>query len=128
MARPALARWSAARLLYLALGATALALGLVGVVVPLLPTTPFLILAAFGFARSSPRLERWLLGHPRFGAGLRAWRARRAIPTAAKRASAAGMAAGLAIFWAWRAPEWPLLLLVAALMLLVGLWIWSRPD
>lgn len=128
MARPAPSRWSVARLLYLALGTAALALGLVGVAVPLLPTTPFLILAAFGFARSSPRLERWLLGHPRFGPGLQAWRARRAIPPAAKRASAAGMAAGLAIFWAWRAPDWPLLLLVAALMLLVGAWIWSRPD
>ncbi len=117
-----------ARLLYFALGAAALALGLVGVVVPLLPTTPFLILAAFGFARSSPRLEAWLLAHPRFGPGLLAWRSRRAIAPAAKRASALGMAAGLLLFWAWRQPGLPLLLLVGSLMLLVAAWIWTRPD
>lgn len=125
---PVPASWSPVRLVYFALGGTALALGLVGVVVPLLPTTPFLILAAFGFARSSPRLEAWLLAHPRFGPALAAWRSRRAIPPAAKRASALGMALGLGLFWLWRAPALPLLLLVAALMLLVSAWIWTRPD
>ncbi len=119
---------SPVRLLYFALGAAALMLGLVGVVVPLLPTTPFLILAAFGFARSSPRLEQWLLTHPRFGPGLVAWRTRRAIPPAAKRASALGMALGFALFWLWRAPAAPLLLLVGGLMLLVSAWVWTRPD
>ncbi|WP_448582151.1 YbaN family protein [Thermaurantiacus sp.] len=120
--------WTPARLLYLVLGAAALALGLVGVVVPLLPTTPFLILAAFGFARSSPRLEAWLLTHPRFGPALRAWRNRQAIPPAAKRASALGMALGFCLFWAWRAPQASLLLLVAGMMLLVSAWIWTRPN
>lgn len=125
MAEPA--RWTPIRLLWFALGAAALALGLVGVAVPLLPTTPFLILAAFGFARSSPRLEAWLLDHPGFGPALRDWRRRRAIPLAAKRASALGMALGFGLFWAWRAPEASLLLLVASLMLLVSAWIWTRP-
>jgi uncharacterized membrane protein YbaN (DUF454 family) len=52
-------------------GVVCVALGLVGVVVPLLPTTPFLLLAAACFARSSERLHGWLVRHPVLGAHLR---------------------------------------------------------
>ncbi|WP_448578403.1 YbaN family protein [Thermaurantiacus sp.] len=116
------------RLVYFTLGAAALLLGLVGVFLPLLPTTPFLILAVFGFSRSSPRLESWLLSHRRFGPGLVAWRARRAIPLVAKRASAIGMAIGLLVFWWLRAPPPLALAAVALAMTLISAWIWSRPE
>lgn len=119
---------SPARILYFTLGSTALALGIIGAVLPLLPTTPFLILAAFGFSRSSPRLEAWLLGHPVFGPGLVAWRTRRAIPLVAKRASAIGMALGLFIFWWLRAPPPLALAAVALSMTVISAWIWSRPE
>lgn len=119
-------RWTASRLLFLALGAVALATGLVGIFVPLLPTTPFLILAAAAFARSSPRLEGWLLAHARFGPPLRAWRARGAISRPAKIASSIGMAIGLIALLLFGPP--PLLAaLVAVVMILVGGWIWTRP-
>ena len=67
-----------------ALGAFALALGVIGIFVPLLPTTPFLLLAAWAFCRSSPRLYDRLLAHPCLGAYVRNFREYRAIPLRAK--------------------------------------------
>ena len=65
-------------------GGLALAVGIAGIVLPLVPTTPLLLLAAFCFARSSPRLEMWLIEHPRFGPPIRDWRAEGAISSRAK--------------------------------------------
>lgn len=61
------------RILWLIFGLITLALAFAGVFLPVLPTTPFLLLAAFAFARSSPRLETWLVNHPRFGTLIRNW-------------------------------------------------------
>ncbi|ODT72519.1 MAG: hypothetical protein ABS75_03435 [Pelagibacterium sp. SCN 63-23] len=67
-----------------AIGIVMVALALAGAVLPLLPTTPFLLVALACFSRSFPRLERWLLDHPRFGPPLRNWRHSGAISTRAK--------------------------------------------
>lgn len=72
------------RLMLQALGLGAAALAVAGVALPVLPTTPFLLLSAWAFARSSPRLEAWLRDHPRLGPPLKAWEQRRAIPARAK--------------------------------------------
>ncbi len=88
-----------ARGLWLVLGLGFVALGIIGAFLPLMPTTIFLILAAGCFARSSTRLETWLLDHPRFGPGLRAWRASGAISRRGKTAASAGMALGYVFFW-----------------------------
>lgn len=66
------------------LGCIALALGIVGIFLPLLPTTPFLLLAAALWVRSSPRLYAWLLSHRCFGEYIRNFRENRAIPLQAK--------------------------------------------
>ncbi len=71
--------------LLIAAGLLFVALGAVGVVLPGLPTTPFLLLAAGCFAKSSPRLHGWLLGNPIFGPLIENWQAHRAIPRRAKR-------------------------------------------
>jgi len=57
----------------MALGWLAFATGILGIVLPLLPTTPFMLLAAALFARSSPRFHRWLLAHPWFGPPIEDW-------------------------------------------------------
>ncbi len=67
------------RYLWLTLGHLAVLLGVVGIFLPLLPTTPFLLLAAFCYGRGSERFEQWLLTHPRLGPPVREWRAHRVI-------------------------------------------------
>lgn len=87
------ARWI--RPVWIAAGLTSLALGIVGIALPVLPTTPFVILAAFCFARGSQRLNAWLINHPRFGPGLVAWQKHGAIPRKGKRAAIVGMVLAL---------------------------------
>ena len=60
-------------------GTSALSLGVIGIVAPYLPTTPFLLLAAFCYARGSSRLHGWLLNHPWFGSYIRNWTEGRGI-------------------------------------------------
>ena len=81
-------------------GALALALGIVGIFVPLLPTTPFVLLASFCFVRGSPALHAKLLANKRFGPAIRDWEAGRGIPRRAKRVAIAMTIASLA-FSAW---------------------------
>jgi uncharacterized membrane protein YbaN (DUF454 family) len=103
------------------------ALGIIGAIVPLMPTTIFLILAAGCFARSSPRLEARLLNHPRFGPSILAWRDEGAIPLRAKQAACAGMALGYTIFWLSARPNRIVDLAVAVALAACAAWIVSRP-
>lgn len=116
------------RIPYLCLGWLMLMLGFIGAFVPLMPTTIFLILASWFFARSSPSLEAWLLCHPRFGATLRAWNETGAVPLYAKILACVGMTAGFAIFWIGAHPGFWLTSLVAASMLASALYVVTRPT
>lgn len=73
------------RLLLLLSGWIAVVLATLGVVLPLLPTTPFLLLAAWCFSRSSPRFHHWLLYRSWFGGYIRHWQEHRGLPRKAKR-------------------------------------------
>ena len=114
------------RALWLGAGLTALTLGLIGIFLPLLPTTPFVLLAAFCFTRGSPRCEAWLLDHPRLGPVVRDWRATRAIPWGAKLLAWSMMAVGSVwAFWVLPPPwRW----LPAAVCAAVGLWMARLPT
>jgi uncharacterized protein len=111
---------------FLAAGLAALLLGAIGIFVPLLPTVPFAILAAFCFARSSARLEQWLVGHAHFGPHIREWRSRGAISRAGKRAALAAFAASAALGFVLL--DWPWSLLPTAAALVGGSWIVRRPT
>lgn len=114
--------------LFFALGCLSLLLGLIGVVVPLMPTTVFLIFAAWCFGRSSPRFESWMLDHPIFGPALHGWRERGAIPRRAKVMACVGISAGYALFLFSVRPQMWLVLSVAAFLLATATWILTRPE
>lgn len=114
--------------LWSGLGAVFLAVGAVGVAVPVLPTTPFVLLAAWAFAKGSPRLAARLEAHRRFGPILRAWRAHRVIPVHAKVIALAMMAAALIHLVAFSAAPAAGIYAAAALMGMGALFILSCPG
>jgi uncharacterized membrane protein YbaN (DUF454 family) len=83
----------ATRLVWLVVGIAALAAAMVGVILPLIPTTPFVILAAFAFMKSSSRLHSWLITHRIFGPVILDWREHGAISRPAKTIAIVSMAA-----------------------------------
>jgi uncharacterized membrane protein YbaN (DUF454 family) len=120
MNRLRLALWRAGALLGLLLAAA-------GVVLPLLPTVPFLLLAAACASRGWPALDRWLLAHPRWGPPLSRWRERRAVPLRAKWLATASMAAGALLLQALPAPL-AVRIGVPLVLLAVAAWLWRRPH
>ncbi|KQW31666.1 hypothetical protein ASE36_05380 [Rhizobium sp. Root274] len=116
------------RLLTLAAAWLLVAIGVVGVFLPLLPTTPFMILAAALFARSSPRFEQWLLDHPRYGQPLIDWRREGAISRKAKIASVSLMSASYLIVWFVGPPQLWLKLLVGAILVACAVFVLTRPG
>lgn len=111
---------------YLLLGVLCVVLGVIGAFLPLMPTTVFLIIAAWAFARSNPRWEQWLLDHEKVGPSIRLWRERRAIPTHAKRAAGVLMGVSAAGGWLMMPMPWAAVPSVVA----VGVmgWMLSRPS
>jgi uncharacterized membrane protein YbaN (DUF454 family) len=114
------------RLVWLFLGGLSLLLAALGAVLPLLPTVPFVLLAAFFFARGHPPLEAWLLRHPTFGPHIVAWRARGAISRKGKKAALAAFAASAVMGLVLAPMPWALVPLIAALI--GGYWVWTRPE
>jgi uncharacterized membrane protein YbaN (DUF454 family) len=122
-----MARPSPARPLLFVLGWLFLAVGVVGVVLPLVPGTLFLILAAACFTRSSPRFEAWLLHHPTLGPPVRQWRATGSIPRRVKIFAVAS----LALSWGlvlWAEPPTFVPPLTLAIFCAVAAYIVTRPE
>lgn len=117
-----------ARRLYWVLGMLMLVLAVIGAVLPVMPTTIFVILAAACFGRASPRWEAYLLNHPVFGPPLVAWREEGAISVRGKTFAVMGILLGVIVFWVTVKPVWWLGVLVSALMVGCALWLLSRPT
>lgn len=115
-------RWAWWLLAYASLG-----LGIVGIVVPGLPTVPFVLLSAYAAARGSQRLHRKLLAHAQFGPMIRDWQAHRAVSRRAK-VLAVSMMAACAVLLFLTAPRGWMAVAGTAIMAIVGIWLWSRPE
>jgi uncharacterized protein len=117
----------AARALYLALGLLCVGLGTLGAFLPVLPTTPFLLVSLWAFARSSQRLERWLLEHRRFGPRLRAFRDNRVVPLPVKLTAWGSMLLSLTVMIVTSVP-WPGIAAAAALMAWGAIYVARCPS
>jgi uncharacterized membrane protein YbaN (DUF454 family) len=119
MVRTTTPRWS--KPLYLLLGLVALGVGIVGIALPLIPTTGPLLIAAFAFARSSDRLHDWLINHPRFGRFIADFQSGRGIPLKTKITAVVAMTLAFGYSIIWVVPSLALQLIVGA----IGVWaIW----
>ncbi len=114
-------------LLWRALALGCLVLGVVGAFLPLLPTTPFLLVAAWAAGKGWPQVEAWLLAHARYGPPIRRWRDHRAVPRSAKWLASVSMLASVALVAASDAPSAAKLML-PALLFIVAWWLWRRPE
>jgi uncharacterized membrane protein YbaN (DUF454 family) len=105
----------------------ALALGAIGVVLPVVPTVPFLLLAAWAASRGWPRFEAWLLQHPYFGPPIRQWRARGAVSRRSKCWAISLLSVSAVVIVLLALPAW---VKGAVILVLVStaLWLWRRPE
>lgn len=110
-----------------ALGLVMVGLGVLGAFLPVLPSTCFFISAAYFFGKSSPRMEAWVLNHPRFGYAVRSWQETRSIPFAGKIAATVAMSLSGLFLVISPAPLWAvslgLFVLVAS-----GWYVLTRPT
>lgn len=124
---PTLVRRWYTRWLLRALAVTSLGLGILGVFIPGLPTTVFILIAGWAAMRSSPRMHAWLWNHPLFGPMLQNWQAGGFVSRRAKRSAAAMMAVCAVILWLTPTPLWARML-ACTCMAIVLVWLWLRPE
>lgn len=108
------------------LGGLSVGAGVVGIFLPLVPTVPFMLLAAFLFAKGNPAFEARLLAHPRFGPPILAWRQHGAIPMVGKVCAVIGLAGSAAMGFYFLEDHWRFLPLAVAVI--CGAWILTRPT
>ena len=118
----------AVRAFFLVLGTLFVGLGIAGAVLPVLPTTPFLLVAAACYARGSARFYNWLLNHRVFGPTIVEWRRHRSIPWRTKLVAIAMMATTLGISVAFFVPGAWLKVALAALGVLLAAWMYRIPS
>lgn len=115
------------RAIWFTLGIVSLVVGVIGAFLPLLPTVPLLLLAAFAFGKSSKRFEAWLLNHPKLGPPIIDWRTRGAISKKAKAMAVVTLLIAFFIAYLWPVPQYALAL-QAAVLVMVSIFILTRPS
>jgi uncharacterized membrane protein YbaN (DUF454 family) len=115
------------RLLWRALAVLSLLLAVIGAALPVMPTVPFLLLAAWAAGKGWPRLEAWLLDHAHFGPHIRAWREHGAVPRRAKWIATVMMSGSALMMQLTPLPLY-VRLGVPAVMAAVAIWLWRRPE
>ncbi len=115
------------RMFWNAVGFVSLALGMAGVILPLVPTVPFVLVAAFAFGQGSPRFRRWLVMHPRFGPPITRWEAHGAIERRYKWMAVLGCAMSLLVTVAIGVPA-TVLAVQAACLAGAMTYVLTRPD
>jgi uncharacterized protein len=119
---------NALRLFYLGLGWLSVGLGVLGIIMPILPTTPFLLLAVWAFSRSSPELAERLRNHPKAGPYIRAWQDHGVIPPLGKFMAITMMTVMAAYFVAYSPlPLWAGVTASVG-MFLIAVYIITRPS
>ena len=116
-----------ARFGYLLLAYIAVALGIAGVFLPLLPTTPFLLVAVWAAPKGSQRVHDWVYDQPQFARLINDWHQQGAVPLSAKWLATAMMVASWLTLW-WTEVHWGLLLGMSLFFVCVGGFLWTRPN
>lgn len=102
-------------------------LGIIGAILPGMPTTVFLILATWAASKGWPQMDAWLLNHPKYGPTLRDWRANGTVPRKAKWIATIMMTASGILMLFTSAPFW-VKVFTDTTMLVVAIWLWLRPE
>ncbi|MDC4626187.1 YbaN family protein [Acinetobacter baumannii] len=102
-------------------------LGIIGAILPGMPTTVFLILAAWAASKGWPQMDAWLLNHPKYGPTLRDWRANGTVPRKAKWIATIMMTASGILMLFTSAPFW-VKVFTDTTMFVVAIWLWLRPE
>lgn len=116
------------RISYFILAWTSLILGVIGIILPLLPTTPFILLAAFGFSKSSVKFHQWLLAHSIFGSMVKDWEQGGVISFKAKLTATFSVIIMLTISFYFMNTSGLVTSVIISSVLLVFMFIWSRPS
>ncbi|WP_455474218.1 YbaN family protein [Bartonella sp. B30(2025)] len=116
------------RIFYCVIGWIMIVLGFIGIILPIVPTIPFLLIASWCFSRSSPQFHDWLNNHRILGAFITQWKEKRAIPIFIKVFVVVSMTSGLLMFWVTIHPSLWLTLSVVAIFLLIVTYVITRPS
>ncbi len=117
-----------ARLIYLGLGWLFFGIGVIGAFLPVVPTTPFMILALWAFSNSSEKLREWLYNHRVFGPPLQRWQEHGVISVPAKMASVGAMSVSFIYLAFFTDLGWPWLLVTGVLMAYGAYYVLTKPS